>query len=244
MKAINMTDEIDKKAFPYLPPSKKITSEYAEYFNKSYRPRKRHLKRLFDLLFSGLLIIFAIPIIFVLKIAYLIEGFIEPKSRGPLFYFYYGISQGETFKKWKFRVIKTECYDFEVFQEHQWEAYQQEWNTDARTFVGSFVKKYYLDEIPQFFSVFLGDMSFVGPRPLCVTHYHRDIEQGNVTRRLLKGGVLGLGHIKKGTSEMGAPVYEYEYLHAHETASDMQLFRLDLKIIKAGALLVLKGGGH
>ena len=110
--------------------------------------------------------------------------------------------------------------------------------------MGAYVKKYYLDEIPQFFSVFLGAMSFVGPRPLCVTHYRRDLAQGNTTRKLLKGGVLGLGHINKGTSEMGKPLYEYEYLHAHETASNLELLLLDLRIIKAGALLVLKGGGH
>ena len=240
----NEIDEIDKKAFPYLPPTAEIKGEYNTYFSPNYAPRTRPLKRAFDLIFSGALIIFSIPIILLLKVAYVIEGLFLSRSKGPLLYFYYGISQGIPFKKWKFRVIKTECYDFHHFKENQWEAYQQEWKPGARTVMGSFVKKYYLDEIPQFFSVFSGEMSFVGPRPLCVTHYHRDLAQGNITRKLLKGGVLGLGHIKKGTSEMGAPIYEYEYLHAHETASHLSLLLLDLRIIKTGALLVMKGGGH
>ena len=37
-----------------------------------------------------------------------------------------------------------------------------------------------------------GDMSIVGPRPLSVLHYERDLAQGNVTRFLIKGGLLGL----------------------------------------------------
>ena len=44
-------------------------------------------------------------------------------------------------------------------------------------------------------------MSIVGPRPLSVLHYERDKAQGNVTRSLLKGGLLGLGHINKGTKD-------------------------------------------
>ena len=242
-----MTDEIegiDEKAFPYRPPTEEIVNKYSRYFRPDYTPRARPVKRAFDLLFSAILIVVSIPITLMLKIAYLTEGFIRGESKGPLLYFYYGISQGEVFKKWKFRVIKTECYDFEQFEEHQWEAYQQEWKKGARTLVGSYVKKYYLDEIPQFFSVFSGAMSFVGPRPLCVSHYNRDVAQGNITRKLLKGGVLGLGHLNKGTTEMGEPIYEYEYLHASETATNLELLLLDLRIIKAGVLLVLKGGGH
>ena len=87
-------------------------------------------------------------------------------------------------------------------------------------------------------------MSIVGPRPLSVLHTERDAEQGNVTRKLIKGGLLGLGHINKGTSEMGNPIYEYEYIDKYMNASDIELLFLDLKIIYKGILLIFKGEGY
>ena len=87
-------------------------------------------------------------------------------------------------------------------------------------------------------------MSIVGPRPLAVHHYKRDLKQGNVCRKLLKGGLLGLGHIKKGTNEMGNPIYEYEYIDKYITLSSFELLKFDLYIIIKGAKLILKGGGH
>ena len=87
-------------------------------------------------------------------------------------------------------------------------------------------------------------MSIVGPRPLSEVHYYRDIKQGNVTRKLLRGGLLGLGHIRKGTAEMGDPIFEYEYADAVLNNNSFKLIFLDLWIMYKGFLLILKGGGH
>ena len=80
----------------------------------------------------------------------------------------------------------------------------------------------------------IGNMSIVGPRPLAVHHYERDLAQGNVTRSLLKGGLLGLGHVNKGTKEIGTPVYEYEYIDQYLKLSSLGLLWLDLEIIGRG----------
>ena len=56
--------------------------------------------------------------------------------------------------------------DKEKAKNHEWIAYSAEWNEESRTYTGAFVKKWYLDEIPQFWSVFIGDMSIVGPETI------------------------------------------------------------------------------
>lgn len=231
-------------AFPYKPPSEDIKEKYKDLFCLTGDIKPKFSKIIFDKSFSFFCLIFFIPILIILKIAYVLEGILIQENKGPMLYFYYGVSAGKKFKKYKLRVIKQKFIDHEAAKKGDWIAYSSEWNEESRTIVGKFVKDYYLDEIPQFFSVFLGDMSFVGPRPLSVMHYERDIEQGNITRRLLRGGILGLGHINKGTSEMGNPVYEYEYLRNNINMSSFQLLRLDLWIIYKGLILVLKGGGH
>jgi lipopolysaccharide/colanic/teichoic acid biosynthesis glycosyltransferase len=178
-----------------------------------------------------------------LKIAYVIEGVLLPENKGPLIFNYKAISAGRVFPKYKIRLIKTKYIDAEGAARGDWAAFSAEWTRDSRTYVGRFVKKFYLDELPQFFSVLKGDMSIVGPRPLAVVHFERDRSQGNVSRLLLRGGLLGLGHVMKGTPEMGNPVYEYEYIDQYLKRSSLGLLLLDLTIIWRGIIVIVRGKG-
>jgi hypothetical protein len=78
---------------------------------------------------------------------------------------------------------------------------------------------------------------------LAVLHYERDRQQGNVTRFLIKGGLLGLGHVMKGTPEMGNPAYEYEYIDKYINLSPIGLLWLDLVIIGRGIKVIFQGKG-
>ena len=233
-----------KVAFPYTPPTDEIKKKYATIFDMTSPLPPRLVKTLFDKLVSAILLIICMPILILLKFAYVIEGILIPENKGPMFFYYWGVSGGKVIKKWKIRLIKRKFIEPEGAARHDWIAFSAEWTPDSRTSVGAFVKKWYLDELPQFWSVLIGDMSIVGPRPLSVLHYERDKAQGNVTRSLLKGGLLGLGHINKGTSEMGNSIYEYEYVEQYLKRSSFGLLRLDLWIIWKGIIVILKGGGH
>lgn len=232
------------EAFPYTPPTDEIKAKYAHIFEITEPLRPRFFKLVFDKLIASLLLTLSIPILILLKIAYVIEGLLIPENKGPMLFYYWGVSGGKKMKKWKLRLIKTKYIEPEGAARHDWIAFSAEWTPDSRTIVGEFAKKWYLDELPQFWSVLIGDMSIVGPRPLSVLHYERDKAQGNVTRSLLKGGLLGLGHINKGTSEMGNSLYEYEYVDQYQRRSSLGLLRLDLWIIWKGIIVIFKGGGY
>ena len=233
-----------KEAFPYTPPTQEIRLKYARIFEITEPLPPRYFKIIFDKMVAFVLLCLSLPVLVLLKVAYVIEGLLIPENSGPMLFFYWGISGGKKMKKWKIRLIKTKYSEPEGAKRHDWIAFSAEWTPESRTHVGAFVKKWYLDELPQFWSVLIGDMSIVGPRPLSVLHYERDKAQGNVARSLLKGGLLGLGHINKGTTEMGNSEYEYEYISEYLNRSSFDLLRLDLWIIWKGIQVISKGGGH
>jgi lipopolysaccharide/colanic/teichoic acid biosynthesis glycosyltransferase len=232
------------EAFPYTPPTDNIKKEYAHIFALQEDLPPRFLKTSFDKIFALILLSISLPILLVLKIAYVIEGLLILESRGPMLFYYWGISGGKKIKKWKLRLIKTKYIDSEGAARHDWIAFSAEWTPNSRTIVGAFVKKWYLDELPQFWSVLIGDMSIVGPRPLSILHFERDRAQGNVARSLLRGGLLGLGHINKGTAEMGNSIFEYQYIDEYLNRSSLGLLLLDIWIIWKGIVVILKGEGH
>ena len=242
---MNLTSKTEpKEAFPYKPPTDEILQKYPHIFLLDHPLPLRFFKVIFDKFMASVLLLLSTPIFLFLKLAYLIEGWIIPENKGPMFFYYFGVSAGKIISKYKIRLIKVKYIEPEGASRHDWLAYSAEWTPDSRTYVGSFVKKFYLDELPQFWSVIKGDMSIVGPRPLSVLHYERDRDKGNVTRFLLRGGLLGLGHINKGSSEMGNPAYEYEYVDQYLKRSSISLLFLDIWIIWKGIQVILKGGGH
>jgi len=233
-----------KEAFPYAPPTPEIREKYKELFDLEQPIKIPLAKLIFDKLFSLMILACSLPVICFLWIFNMVEGLIVSENRGPLFFYYNAVSQGKVFKKWKIRLIKGKYIDKALQAKGDWHAFQKEWMPEARTCMGRFVKKFYLDEIPQFFNILKGDMSVVGPRPLAIHHYRRDLEQGNVPRSLLRGGLLGYGHVRKGMPDFGKPVYEYEYAYRYLHQSSFKLLMLDFYIIWKGFVVVLKGGGH
>jgi len=232
-----------KEAFLYQPPDENVREQYQHIFDIEKPLNQRLIKQVFDKIASLIILCLIAPLLLLLKIFYMFEGILIPENAGPMFFSYNAVSAGTVFKKYKIRLIKMKYIDYEGAKRGDWHAYSAEWTPASRTYVGRFVKKFYLDEIPQFYCILKGDMSIVGPRPLAVHHYERDLRQGNVTRKLIKGGLIGLGHVLKGTPEMGQPIYEYEYIDQYLKLFSLKLLWLDFQIIWRGLKVILQGKG-
>jgi exopolysaccharide biosynthesis polyprenyl glycosylphosphotransferase len=116
------------------------------------KPWQEVIKRIFDIIFSFLIIVIGMPI-------WLIVGLlVKLDSSGPMFYTQPRIGKnGKVFNIFKFRSMSFEP----VPKDQKWTS-----KNDPRvTKFGKFIRKTHLDEIPQFLNVLLGDMSVVGPRP-------------------------------------------------------------------------------
>ena len=144
----------------------------------------RLIKRIFDLVFSGLIITLVFSWLFpILAIA------IKMSSKGPVFF-----SQKRTGLNNKvFR-----CLKFRSMQVNDNADSQQATAHDKRiTKIGSFLRRTNLDELPQFLNVFMGDMSVAGPRPHMLKHttqYSKLIDHYMI-RQYIKPGITGWAQV-------------------------------------------------
>jgi exopolysaccharide biosynthesis polyprenyl glycosylphosphotransferase len=170
----------------------------------------RALKRAFDLLGATVALIAAAPILAVIAIA------IKLDSRGPVFFRQLRVGlHGERFQMFKFRTMVDGADAMKDSLREQNEAKEGLFKIadDPRvTRVGRLLRKSSLDELPQLFNIFRGEMSLVGPRPLVIEEDER--VAGWHRRRLeLMPGMTGhwqiLGPSRVPLSEMVAIDYLY-----------------------------------
>lgn len=110
------------------------------------------MKRIFDVIVSGIILLVFLPFGIVISVAIALE------SRGGVFYRQERIGwKGKSFRLWKFRTMRKDADKLGKLTVGM---------RDPRiTRVGYFIRKTKLDEFPQFINVLVGEMSIVGPRP-------------------------------------------------------------------------------
>lgn len=132
-------------------------------------------KRIFDVVVSGIMIVLLSPVFAVLAVR------IRRDSEGPVFYRQERVTQyGRVFRVFKFRTMvqNADQIGTHVTVDH-----------DPRiTRVGAKIRDSRLDEIPQLFNIFTGDMTFVGTRPEAVKYVAQYTDEMNATL-LLPAGV-------------------------------------------------------
>ncbi|NBO39529.1 undecaprenyl-phosphate glucose phosphotransferase [bacterium] len=145
----------------------------------------RITKRIFDVVFSSLALIFLSPVFALCALA------VRLSSPGPIFYKQERMGlDGKTFACLKFRGMRV---DAESSSGPVWAS-----KHDARvTRIGAFLRKTSLDEIPQFWNVLKGEMSVVGPRPerpYFVDQFRHNLP-GYMLRHKVKAGITGWAQI-------------------------------------------------
>ena len=143
------------------------------------------LKRVFDIVFSFLVIVLILSWLFPL-----IALFIKISSKGPVL-----------FKQMRSGLNNEEfiCFKFRSMAQNEESDSIQATKGDARiTKIGSFLRKSSLDELPQFLNVLLGDMSVVGPRPHMLKHTeeYSALIGKYMVRQLVKPGITGVAQVK------------------------------------------------
>ncbi|MDE6317063.1 MAG: undecaprenyl-phosphate glucose phosphotransferase [Muribaculaceae bacterium] len=143
----------------------------------------RAIKRTFDVLFSGCVLLVS-PLVFIpVAIA------IKISSPGPVFFKQLRTGYlGKEFYCYKFRTMRV-SKDADTRQATK--------DDDRKTRLGNFLRHTSIDELPQFWNVMKGDMSVVGPRPhmLAHTEEYRQLIDQYMVRHLVKPGITGWAQI-------------------------------------------------
>jgi len=186
------------------------------------------IKRSFDIVISLFSLIILSPMLFYFMIK------IKMDSKGPIFYRQERIGRlGKTFKIWKFRTM----------HEGSENGTPQLSSVDDNriTKVGKVMRKYRLDEIPQFWNILKGEMSLVGPRPERRFYINQIIEQAPYYCLLYKirPGLTSWGPIKIGYSDTIEKMierlnYDIIYLDNMSIFTDLQILIYTFEIIIKG----------
>lgn len=194
--------------------------------------RKFWLKYLVDKLLALVLSPILVVTSLATWVAQLVEGWIEPRARGPLLYSEIRWTQGRPFRIYKYRTTYPGTQDPGTVGEV--------------TRTGHLLKKYYLDELPQLFNILRGDMTWVGPRPTHPERAQAEIEQEGMRSKLvLRAGLTGLVQVQKPVAQ-DRNVYrdlEQEYLEEIDRLSALGVVLHDLKLIWRTVPVMLKGEG-
>jgi exopolysaccharide biosynthesis polyprenyl glycosylphosphotransferase len=192
-------------------------------------------KRIFDIFFSIFTLLIGSPIMLAIALA------IKLDSPGPVFYRSPRLGKkGIVFKCIKFRtmVMDAEQRRAELMHLNERDSILFKVKNDPRvTRLGGFLRKYSMDELPQFFNVLNGDMSVVGPRPPIASEV-REYKLNHLRRLDVCPGITGLWQVHaRQDPSFGS------YISHDLTYIENWSIWLDIKIILRTIPAMLKGTG-
>ncbi len=183
---------------------------------KELSPGYAFIKRVFYFTSAFIALIFLSPLILITSIA------IKLSDGGPVFYRQTRLTRdGKEFKILKFRSMRVDAEKDGVARLSKGE------NDDRVTPIGKIVRRYRLDEIPQLWNIFVGDMSVVGPRPErpeIAEQYYKKMPEFKL-RLQVKAGLTGYAQIygKYNTAPYEKLEFDLLYINNMSFLVDLQL---------------------
>lgn len=190
----------------------------------------RAVKRTFDIVFSGVVLVaIAIP-------SLVLAALIRLESEGSPFYSQIRVGQTRsdgsltTFRMWKFRSMYKDADErlAELREQNEIAGAMFKMKEDPRvTKIGRFIRKHSIDEFPQFLNVFLGQMSVVGPRPPLPNEVAEYTEY-DLQRLTVKPGITGWWQVtdRNSTGFDGMVKRDLEYIARRGVLTDMRIIAL------------------
>jgi len=197
-------------------------------------PVQQIVKRGMDLVISTLVSLLFVPLFAVLAIL------IKITSRGPVFYGHERVGKGNTrFKAWKFRTMIAGADKLieDYLAKHP--ELREEWEQDHKlkddprvTPLGRFMRKWSIDELPQIWNVFCGEMSVVGPRPIVEAEIPKYREHFNTFCSVLPG-ITGMWQVcgRNDTTYEDRVKLDVYYIHHWSPWLDLYLLARTVKTV-------------
>lgn len=193
-------------------------------------------KRTFDFAISLILLVFILPLLLIVSVL------IKLTSPGPVFFSQERVGLNKRrFRLYKFRTMvpdaEKKLAELEQFNEVSGPVFKIK-NDPRITWIGKYLRKLSVDELPQIINVLKGDMSLVGPRPLPVRDYEGFDQDWQRRRFSVRPGITCLWQVG-GRSSISFERWmelDMEYI-------DNWSLLLDLKILLKTVPAVLKGSG-
>jgi putative colanic acid biosysnthesis UDP-glucose lipid carrier transferase len=172
-----------------------------------------------DILLASIILLLISPLLLLIAIG------VKLSSRGPILYF----QERVTWNNERFRIIKfrTMPVDAEAKSGAVW-AKEGE---DRATKFGAFLRRFSLDELPQFINVLRGEMSIVGPRPErpALIEQFRSQIPGYMQKHLVKAGITGWAQVNdlRGNSDLAKRIeYDLFYIENWSLWFDLRIIAL------------------
>lgn len=171
---------------------------------------KNYIKRDLDILFALLLIIVTSPILILSALL------IKYETKGPVFFRQDRVGKNyQEFKIYKFRTMRIET------------VMNGQLLTDSQriTRMGAYLRKTSIDELPQLFNILMGEMSFIGPRPL-LPQYLELYDEDQLRRHEVMSGISGWAQVNGRNTISWEDKFKFDVYYVNHVC-----LKLDIKIL-------------